>query len=112
MLDRVNKVKAERQEAEKRLVQLTAIKAQAVNIASLETVLNRFCQKVKESLSNCSFINKRLALDILQVQVVATPEKLDIKAVVPLEFITIEQTSGCLSSHAYKYLIPFAFSIK
>jgi len=26
--------------------------------------------------------------------------------------VTIEQTSGCLSSHAYSYLIPFAFSIK
>jgi hypothetical protein len=26
--------------------------------------------------------------------------------------LTIEQTSGCLSSHAYSYLIPFASSIK
>jgi len=26
--------------------------------------------------------------------------------------VTIKQTSGCLSSHAYKITIPFAFSIR
>ena len=28
------------------------------------------------------------------------------------DLVTIEQTSGCLSTDAYKYLIPFAFSIR
>ena len=30
----------------------------------------------------------------------------------PLGLPTIEQTWGCLTTDAYKYLIPFAFSIK
>ena len=41
-----------------------------------------------------------------------------LKVLKPAEFktasliVTIGQTSACLSSHTYKYLIPFAFSIK
>jgi len=31
---------------------------------------------------------------------------------VPLEFITTERTWGCLITDAYKYLIPFNFSIE
>jgi site-specific DNA recombinase len=87
-------LKSDRQEDETCLAQLTKIKEQTVDLASVETQLNEFCQKIKQSLDNCTLQTKRLALDILDVQVIATPEKLDIKAVVPLEFITIEQTSA------------------
>ncbi|MFC2039234.1 hypothetical protein ACFLST_00355 [Chloroflexota bacterium] len=41
---------------------------------------------------------KRLALDILQVQVVATPEAINIQMAVPLEFTTIEQK--------HEYVLP------
>jgi site-specific DNA recombinase len=98
LLDRVNKVKAERQEAEGRLAQLTSIKARTVDIGSLESEVNEFCRKARESLDNCSFLNKRLALDALQVQVVATPEKIDIEITVPLEFTNLEQS--------YEYTLP------
>jgi site-specific DNA recombinase len=92
LADRINKVKAERQEAEKLLAQLISIKAQTIDIGSLESELNEFCRKVRESLDNCSFLNKRLALDTLQVQVIATPEKIDIQMTVPLEFTSLEQS--------------------
>jgi hypothetical protein len=36
-------------------------------------------------------------LDILNVQVIATPEKADIKAVVPLEFMDVNHTSEQIS---------------
>ena len=94
----MNKVKVERQEAEKLLAQLASIKAQTVDIDSLESELNEYCRKVRESLDNCSFLNKRLALDSLQVQVTATPEKIDVKIAVPLEFTNIEQS--------YEYILP------
>ena len=48
---------------------------------------------IKKSLDDCSFINKRLALDSLQVQVIAVPDKITISMAVPLEFSTIEKTS-------------------
>jgi len=69
------------------------------DLASVEIQLNEFCYKVKQSLDGCIFQNKRLALTILDVQVVVTPEKLNVKAIVPLEFITIEQTSVCMLNH-------------
>ena len=44
----------------------------------------------------------------------------DLTANIPLEmegdkpgaYDMVFRSSGCLSSHAYKYLIPFAFSVK
>jgi len=82
-----------------RLAQLTKLKEQMPDLASVEAQLNEFCYKVKQSLDGCTFQNKRLALTILDIQVVATPEKLNVKAIVPLEFITIEQTSVCMLNH-------------
>lgn len=82
-----------------RLAQLTKLKEQMPDLASVEAELNEFCYKVKQSLDGCTFQNKRLALTILDIQVVATPEKLNVKAIVPLEFITIEQTSVCMLNH-------------
>lgn len=82
-----------------RLAQLTKLKEQMPDLASVEAQLNEFCHKVKQSLDGCTFQNKRLALTILDVQVVATPEKLNVKAIVSLEFITIEQTSVCMLKH-------------
>ncbi len=92
LLDRVDKVKAEKREAETRRVQLIAIKAQTVDIGSLESQLDEFCRNIKASLDNCSFLNKRLALDTLQVKVIATPEKIAITMSVPLEFTNLEQS--------------------
>jgi hypothetical protein len=37
--------------------------------------------------------------------VVATPEKLNVKAIVPLEFITIEQTSGRTEHHGKLHVL-------
>ena len=91
LLERVSKLKVEKQEAEKKLEQVTAIKKETLDVGSLEVEVKEFCRKLKDSLDNCSFINKRFALDVLQVQVVATPAQIDIKMVVPLELITIEQ---------------------
>lgn len=82
-----------------RLAQLTKLKEQMPDLALVEAQLNEFCYKVKQSLDGCTFQNKRLALTILDIQVVATPEKLNVKAIVPLEFITIEQTSVCMLNH-------------
>jgi len=52
-----------------------------------------------------SQLNK--ALNALDVQIVAIPQEMKIRIAVPLEFITIEQTSGCSSDHAYDHSVPF-----
>ena len=43
-----------------------------------------------------SLQGKKQALNALDVQVMAAPEKVKIRVAVALEFITIERTSGCL----------------
>jgi len=70
----------------------------------------RPCRRVKNNLNNCTFQEKRQDLNALDVQVVATREKMKIRIVVPLELFTIDQTSGCLSGHAYDHYIPFFIS--
>jgi hypothetical protein len=43
---------------------------------------------------NVCFRDKRKALNALDVQVMAVPEKVKIRVALALEFITIEQTSA------------------
>jgi len=57
-------------------------------------------ERIQRNLNGCGLQERRMALDALDVKVTATSERVDIKLVVPLEFITIEQTSGCLVSRA------------
>ena len=44
------------------------------------------------------------ALSALDVQIVTIPENMKIRIAVPLEFITIEQTSGSLVNCRYTYI--------
>lgn len=37
---------------------------------------------------------------------------MNIQGIISVDLINIKQTSGCLSAHAYEYLMPFAFCIK
>lgn len=91
LLERIGKIKAEKQDIERRQTVLQTMKGQTIDVVLAETQITEFCRKVRESLDNCTFINKRLALDILQVQILATPEKVIINMAVPLEFTTIER---------------------
>ncbi len=91
LVERVNKVKTEKATAEQKLSQLMSIKKETIDIDSLEAEVKQYCQQVKDSLDICSFINKRIALDVLQVEVIATPEKYDVRIAVPLEYTTVER---------------------
>lgn len=93
-------MRREKQEDEAQLTKLTRLKEETVDLASVKKQLNEFCQKIKQSLDICNFQTKRLALDILNVQVIATPEKADVKAVVPLEFMDVNHTSEHKLAHA------------
>jgi len=45
---------------------------------------------------------EKQALNALDVQIIAVPEKMTIRVAVPTEFITTEQTSVCLFIHNKK----------
>jgi site-specific DNA recombinase len=79
-------------EDEHRLAQLTASREVKPDLDSIEAQLRDFNQKVKSNLNNCDLKTKRLALDVLDVQVIAIPDKMTIKVIVPLEFTPIQRT--------------------
>ena len=74
-------------------------------MANAEIKLNEFCETTCQNLERCTLQEKRLALDVLDIKVTATPEQIDIKGVVPIDItptqasaslLTTERTSGCL----------------
>jgi hypothetical protein len=54
---------------------------------------------VKHNLENCTLQDKKKALNALDVQIVAIPQEMKIRIAVPLEFITIGQTWGCMFTY-------------
>ena len=65
--------------------------------------IREYCDRVKQNLDNCSFENKRFALDTLDIKVVATNERVEIKASVPFECIKLGIESS--KTLVYKCLI-------
>lgn len=57
-------------------------------------------QSVEANLKKMSVQAKKQALNALDVQVIAAPERVKIRVAVPLDFITIERTSGYQLRHA------------
>jgi len=66
--------------------------------------------KVKANLNKCTLQDKKKALNALDFQVIAVPEKMKIRIAVPLEFITIEQTSVCTFTHNKIHTCQMAYS--
>ena len=121
VLDEINRLKNECQTDEAELQRIKETKDRLSHIADAEIKLNEFCQRVRQNLDNATIQDKRLALEALDIRVTASTQGIDIKGIIPVEFptlpsstdvTTIAQTSGCLSSHAYSYSIPFSFSIQ
>ncbi len=88
-------------------------------MVDMEANLKELCARIVPDLDNCNTNDKKDAYTYLDLKVKATNEGADIKgffdpSVLKTDscLLTIEQTLGCLCSHAYDYLIPFAFSIK
>jgi hypothetical protein len=64
------------------------------SINAAKEKIQQYCKIVKANLNRCSLQDKKHALNALDVQVMAVPEKIKIGVAVALEFITIEQTSA------------------
>ena len=112
ILDRLGNLKRMRQDEDKKLIELLDTRASLTSLADAKLQIDQLYEQVLKNLDNCTMDVKRLAMDALDIKVYASTDSIEIKGVIPLELPTTAQTSGCLSSQAYKYLIPFAFSIK
>ncbi len=77
-MKRLTDLQGQRKEKENRLAQLTRLKDQTVSLSAAEDQLNDFCSKVPTSLDTCTLETRRLALDILNAQVAANPQKCEV----------------------------------
>jgi seryl-tRNA synthetase len=103
ILDELNQLKEDRQADEEQLAQYSYTREQLARLANTEIKLNEFCERVHQNLGNCTIEDKRLALDALDIKIIATPDRIDIQGVIPIdvtamqsskEFITTGQTSA------------------
>ena len=63
-------------------------------------------------MDNCTNEDKKDAYTYLNLKISATPEGVDIKGYVQPKLLTTGQIWGCLTTDAYKYLIPFSYCAK
>lgn len=84
----------------------------------MEVNLKKLCARIVPDLDNCTNQDKKDAYTYLDFKVKVIPESADIKGYlnpgVPSgdsRLLTTGQTSGCLSCHAYSWVIPFSFRI-
>ena len=59
-----------------------------------EVKLNDFCEAIRQQIDCSSYETKRLALDALDVKVCTTRDNVNIQGIIPVDLVTIEQTSG------------------
>ena len=75
---------------------------QQIDLNTAKKEIAQYCKTVKRNLDKCTLSDKKKALNALDVQIAAIPEEMKIRIAVPLEFITIVQTSGCMFTHNKK----------
>jgi len=95
ILDEINQLKKDHQVDEEKLASLCQTKEQITKLVNAEIKLNEFCARVSQNLDKCTFKDKRLALDTLDVKVITTPDRVEVQGVIPIDLVTIEQTSAC-----------------
>ena len=119
VLDEINQMKKEREADRKRLASFIQTKENIDKMVDMEANLKELCARIVPDLGNCTNDDKKDAYTHLDLKVEATTEGADIKGFLDPSvlstdscLLTTGQTSECLSSHAYEYLISFASSIK
>ena len=111
VLDAINQLKAEKSDTEEQIIGLTEAKERIKQFSDVGINLDEWYVKAHKGIKDANSDTQRLAFGMLDLKVHATREKVDIKGIIPIELATTEQTSGCLSGHAYDWIVPFSFAI-
>jgi site-specific DNA recombinase len=96
ILEELNQVKADRNTQQERLTELEKSKKALQELQHAEVKLNELCEALRRQIDGASSETKRLALEALAIKVYATRKIIDIQGIIPVDLVTIEQTSGCL----------------
>jgi len=93
ILREARRTKEKKQTLEQEKKQLYHQKQALLNLEQSEVMIKEFCQKLSHKLTNLTLDEKRLALDALQVKVIAYHDHLDLRGVLPT-YVTIARTSA------------------
>ncbi len=98
ILDELNQLKNDRQADGEKLANFCQAKEQLAKLAKAEMKLNEFCQRVRQNLSQCTFADKRLALEALDIKVIATPEQVEVKGTIPIGVTAMSSSDSLLTT--------------
>ena len=91
------------------------IRDHLTSLGNAKVKLNELYDRVLDNLENATLGIKALLLDAQYIKVYAKGNyDLEIIGVIPLELAlpATARTWGCLSSHAYSFVVPFGLSIR
>jgi site-specific DNA recombinase len=94
ILDELNQVKVDRKADQERLAELEKSRKTLADLQQAEIKLNDFCEAIRQQIDCSSYETKRLALDALDVKVYATRDNVNIQGIIPVNLVTIAQTSA------------------
>jgi site-specific DNA recombinase len=97
VLDELNHTKTDREADIKHLDELKQAKTHLANLANAEVKLSEFYASVKQRIEQCTFEDKRLAFEALALRVKATPEKVEITGVIPVDITTTQSSDPLLT---------------
>jgi site-specific DNA recombinase len=95
VLDEINRIKQDRATDEAKLAELRQSRRQMERLAKAEVNLTEFYARARKNLDECSFLEKRLALQMLDIRIKATRDSVEITGSVPMS-ITTTSSSGDL----------------
>jgi site-specific DNA recombinase len=98
VLDEINRTKAAREADLTRLKELKQAKINLSNLEKAEMKLSRFYAGVRERIEQCNNEDKHLAFEALALKVRATPQNVEITAVIPVDVTTTQSSDSLLTT--------------
>lgn len=93
VLDAVNKSKYEHDTDLARLSELEETRAKLATFQNAEAKLGQFFADAQRTIDQCDDTGKRLAFEALSLKVKATPERIDITTIVPVELTSMQSST-------------------
>jgi len=103
ILDELNRIKADKKADEDRITELLTMKPKLQELRAAKVRLEEWYEIARRNIDYSDSESKRLAFKALGLKVYASRDKADIQGIIPVDLVTIEQTSACLFSWTNTY---------
>ncbi len=97
LLDEINRLKKEREFDKQQLENYIFTKERIANLEKAELQLRDYCQRLHKNLDDAAYQDKREILEMLAIKINATPERIDVHGIIPLETTPTQTSDDSLS---------------